>query len=352
MSQFDQKMTELADAIKAKNTNISGKLSIQNMIDAVGGIAPGGGGSGDCQFYLCTGYDGVVEKIIITAGAINDDMEGEIFSIVGEYDIVAPAAVGADRKWYCSQTIASSKYPAYTNGVTIGCAEIYVDWDPELGDIYEKRWGIGPGQSVSEDGCWLLAPAANIESPFEVASWERNWGNAVVAPVLTSDIADAAPYGPTGWKGRPIENGGGSVFFSYGAGTENANGFWDQIAGNGLVKQAKWQLIGSDSIIQYDTSGNYSGERWALYARNSKDEMTNMYIAIVDPNNLKHPGELTWGNSGYGPTPLPTFVYSETGGYFPAETVVSGLTYAGKPPKIGEFWNGDATIKAERFFPA
>ena len=38
MSQFDIKMTELADAIKAKNTNISGKLSVQGMIDAVSGI--------------------------------------------------------------------------------------------------------------------------------------------------------------------------------------------------------------------------------------------------------------------------------------------------------------------------
>ena len=47
MSQFDVKMTELADAIKIKNTNVSGKLSVQGMIDAVSGIVinpPSGGG--------------------------------------------------------------------------------------------------------------------------------------------------------------------------------------------------------------------------------------------------------------------------------------------------------------------
>lgn len=38
MSQFDVKMTALADAIKVKNTNVSGKLSVQGMIDAVDGI--------------------------------------------------------------------------------------------------------------------------------------------------------------------------------------------------------------------------------------------------------------------------------------------------------------------------
>lgn len=40
MSQFDVKMTELADSIKAKNGNVTGKLSIQAMIDAVGEIEP------------------------------------------------------------------------------------------------------------------------------------------------------------------------------------------------------------------------------------------------------------------------------------------------------------------------
>ena len=41
MSQFDTKMTELADKIKSKNTAVTGKLSVQGMIDAVGNISTG-----------------------------------------------------------------------------------------------------------------------------------------------------------------------------------------------------------------------------------------------------------------------------------------------------------------------
>lgn len=41
MSQFDVKMTELADKIKSKNTAVTGKLSVQGMIDAVGEIQVG-----------------------------------------------------------------------------------------------------------------------------------------------------------------------------------------------------------------------------------------------------------------------------------------------------------------------
>ena len=41
MSQFDVKMTELADKIKSKNTAVTGKLSVQGMIDAVGNISTG-----------------------------------------------------------------------------------------------------------------------------------------------------------------------------------------------------------------------------------------------------------------------------------------------------------------------
>ena len=44
MSQFDVKMTELADKIKSKNTSVSGKLSVQGMIDAVDDIELAGGG--------------------------------------------------------------------------------------------------------------------------------------------------------------------------------------------------------------------------------------------------------------------------------------------------------------------
>lgn len=59
MSQFDVKMTELADAIKGKNSRVSGKLSVQDMIDAVGGIVinPPSGGGADVSGVTATSAD-------------------------------------------------------------------------------------------------------------------------------------------------------------------------------------------------------------------------------------------------------------------------------------------------------
>lgn len=50
MNQFDTKMTALADAIKAKNSNAAAKLSIDGMITAVNEIEQGGSGNADIQF--------------------------------------------------------------------------------------------------------------------------------------------------------------------------------------------------------------------------------------------------------------------------------------------------------------
>lgn len=315
----------------------------------------GGSGSGEMQFYLCTGYDGVVEKIIITAGAIYDDMEGMSFSLVGEYNIVDPGAVGTARKWYCAQTTANGEYEPYNYGVTIGCVEIYVDWDPELGDIYEKRWAIGSGKDVYEDGCWLISPAANIESPFDVVSWGNNWGNAVVTPALTSDVADAAPYGPTGWKGRPIVMTDKPVLFSYGAGLKNVNGFWEQTVGEGITLKSQWQLIGTDYVLR-DGNPDYEYHYWHIYGTYPEGDYYGSMFNQTGENwreeDIKPPSAFGWQSGSSNWNPPPTIVYSENGGYFPAKNVVSGLKYTGKLPKLREFWNDGATIKAERFFPA
>ena len=39
MSDFGAKMNALAEVIKSKNTDVTGKLTVQDMIDAVSGIA-------------------------------------------------------------------------------------------------------------------------------------------------------------------------------------------------------------------------------------------------------------------------------------------------------------------------
>ena len=422
MSQFDIKMTELADAIKSKNTSVSGKLSVQEMINAVRGITAGSGdagsgggvisgnvkfgywtedgkfqeidlsgespqdtgnpiaadvvtfetgkpapdynsgyvdtgdGTGETQFYFCTGYDGVVEKIIITAGTIVDEMD-EPVSLVGEYTIVDPAAVGTARKWYCPKTTASGDYPAYNYGVTIGCVEIDTgNWDENDNLIYEKYWAIAPGKYIDEWSYWLSSQTEGLESPFLVQDWRGYGGTIVTAPVLTSDVADAAPYGPTGWSGIPIVKTDKPVFVSYGAGAKSANGFWEQIAGDGLSIHSRWQLIGTDSIIEDGNSndnspgsyhfwilrGNYQGEYQQLY-----DEAGDSWMA----ENIKHPGLHAWESGSSSYSPPPTFLYSKTGGYFPEGEKKSNIPFYDKLPEIGGFYNSGATIKVEVFIP-
>lgn len=78
MSQFDVKMTELADAIKVKNANISGKLSVQGMIDAVAGIVinPPSGEGADVSGVTATPADVLVGKAFVnSAGEL---VNGEI----------------------------------------------------------------------------------------------------------------------------------------------------------------------------------------------------------------------------------------------------------------------------------
>lgn len=407
MSQFDVKMNELADKIKSKNTAVTGKLSVQGMIEAVNGITIGAGGStvkfgywtkdgkfqqvdlsgeapvdsgepiavdavmfktgqpepeypgssggsGEMQFYLCTSYEGVVEKIIVTAGAITDEME-EPVSLVGEYTIVDPAAVGTDRRWYCPQTTASGDYPAYTYGVTIGCVNVDTgNWDENDNPIYEKYWAFAPGTYIDEWSYWLSSQTEGLESPFLVQDWQGYGGTLVTAPMLTSEVEDVAPYGATGWRGRPIVMTDKPVFFSYGAKLKNANGFWEKITGDGLTIESQWQLIGSNSVIKDRNKLTAEYHNWGLYGDYPGNPYGILYSSAGDnwsAEDIKHPSQYAWGGSS-DTNPAPTFVYSETGGYFPAETVVSGLTYNGKPPEIGGFYNADATIKAERFFPA
>ena len=299
----------------------------------------------------------MVEKIIITAGAIYDEME-EPVSLVGEYTIVDPAAVGTARRWYCPQTTASGDYQAYNYGVTIGCLEVESgNWDENDNPIYDKYWVFAPGTDFDEWSYWLSTQTEGLESPFLVQDWRGYGGTIVTAPVLTSDVTDASPYGPTGWKGRPIVMTDGPVFFTCDAGVKSANGFWELIAGEGVAATYQWQCIGSDAIIKdpYSVS-DPTYHSWELYATDNKGNYGKIYGTPGEPTYVQpviHPAlRADWSSNSSAYDPIPTFVYSETGGYAPAKNDVSGLTYTNKLPKISEIWNDGATIKADRFFPA
>lgn len=74
MSQFDVKMNELADKIKSKNTAVTGKLSVQGMIEAVNGITIGGAGDSTVKFGYWTA-DGKFQEVDLSGDTPVDSGE-------------------------------------------------------------------------------------------------------------------------------------------------------------------------------------------------------------------------------------------------------------------------------------
>lgn len=195
----------------------SGKVGADAKGNPVHGtLVPDSGGGAGIQFYVCTGYDGVVEKIIITDGYKQSWEEEPKFSLKGEYIIVDPAAVGSNRKWYCAETTEYEDKQSYSWGVTIGCEDVEDGWDEETdGPAYIKRWYIYPGQTFSEYDWWFNAEESyGAESPFVVEYWEGNDHVEDTQPILTSEVVDVAPYGPNGWKGYRLAQDGVTGFWS------------------------------------------------------------------------------------------------------------------------------------------
>ena len=358
-----------ADQVISAGTYLSGAATVKgdaNLVAAnissgveifgiTGELTASAGGGID--FYLCMGYEGVVETIVITAGGV--DLWGDKYSLIGTYTIVDPKAIGPARRWYCAQTTASGDYQAY-NGVSLGCMEIETGWDANDNPIYDTCWAFGPGnyQPYEMDN-WLHATTNNLASPFLVQAWTGYEATIEVAPVITSTVQDASPYGPTGWTGRRIARTNDPMLFLYGAGKSNVNGFYEQIAGNGLSINSQWQLIGPTGGPQLaqikvdDPTAQYM--QWRVYAWIAEN---NAFSPIYDNtgggwtvNELKHPSQHGWNSGGSGFSPAPTFIYSPSGGVAPVSTVTTGLTYGDNVPEVGCFYSEDASIKVDIFYP-
>ena len=115
MSLFDTKMTELAEAIKAKNTDVSGKLSVQEMIDAVKGISSGGGDS-TVKFGYWTD-NGKFQEVDLSGDAPVDlgnavDADAVLFETGKD----APQYGGGSMALYrCAEYDDGGEIPAYSN---------------------------------------------------------------------------------------------------------------------------------------------------------------------------------------------------------------------------------------------
>lgn len=120
MSQFDIKMTELADAIKSKNNSAAGKLSVQGMIDAVVNITLGDSTGGVVKYGYWTA-DGKFQEVDLSGDTPVDKgepitVDAVMFDTGKESPEYGGGSGGADLTIYrCTEYDSGEAIPAYSN---------------------------------------------------------------------------------------------------------------------------------------------------------------------------------------------------------------------------------------------
>ena len=125
MSLFDDKMTELADSIKQKNTTVAGKLSVQEMIDAVKGISTGGGDS-TVKFGYWTD-NGKFQEVNLSGNApvdLGDAVDADAVLFETGKDAPQYAVGGAMLLYRCADYDDGGKIPAYNNIYVSGISPV------------------------------------------------------------------------------------------------------------------------------------------------------------------------------------------------------------------------------------
>lgn len=232
MSQFDVKMTELADAIKSKNSEVTGKLSVQGMIEAVNGITVGSGDStvkfgywtadGKFQEVDLSGDSPVDTGSPVTADAVVFDTGKDAPSYgvgsgaMGFYkclsvdpgDAVAP---------YQDVNISSVTAPVELNGdytvtdpTDLHISRIFRRGNYQLGyDNYNNAWCINEGDGgpdyVSSVFYSKIEGLSTEDGSFSNPIWWDSEGVATSGRTITGDYnTGEAPYddynGYEGWN--------------------------------------------------------------------------------------------------------------------------------------------------------
>ena len=130
MSQFDVKMTELADAIKVKNPTVASRLSVQGMIDAVNGITIESAGGVDVSGVTATAADVLnTVKFVDSSGNLINGAMPIIEPIVSGSTVVLPKGYNAEQRnitveqghgvdlfiYRCTEYDNGEAIPAYSN---------------------------------------------------------------------------------------------------------------------------------------------------------------------------------------------------------------------------------------------
>ena len=287
MSQFDVKMTELADAIKVKNTSVSGKLSVQGMIDAVDGIKLGGTGDSTAEYGIVDA-DGNFQAIDLSGDAPVDTgdaqtMQELIMFNTGHDEPEYPAAGGG------GSAIQFYKCSSYTPN-----ADAYTKYYVTLAD----------------------APIAEANGTYVRTKWvddetlqENMWDYYIVASTWKNE------------NGYVLREDIGFEEYSYSI--EDANG-----------KTVYW--------LEYYTSQrltNYSSDDWMDYAT---DDFTQLTFSAWQTAEMPATTE-SW--SGYK-----VEQNKDTGVWTATDTLVENMQVLYQTPKVGEIYSADTSIRVKKLY--
>lgn len=188
MSQFDVKMTELADAIKVKNPTVASRLSVQGMIDAVNGIIieSTGGVDGTVSEFGYWTEDGKFQKVDLSGdqpvnvGAAETVEDGAVFLFATgqaepDYEITVPGGGGDGSLaiYRCTEYDSGEAIPAYNNitvsGITSDSAAngamTLLDRTTSGGN---RLWGKDSYRLGydSYNGYWCFYNSSNVYMPW------------------------------------------------------------------------------------------------------------------------------------------------------------------------------------------
>lgn len=314
MNQFDTKMTELADAIKAKNENAAAKLSIAGMIDAVNAIETGGGGTADIQFgYINT--DGNFQEVDLTGDAPADT--GTAIAI----DAVT-FNTGKEAPDY-GENIDLSFITATAEDILAGKIGADTEGNPitgtlvESGKYYECASYTPDAEAYTRYSFTLSgAPNEDINGTYERTKW-------VESPEDTGDYVTTAE-----WKAA----NGYKIVEEYGYGE------WSY-----SIKDSSGTTIYGIDMPLSERASDYSTIPWMDMDMYESVTLTFSTVQVEDfpATTLGWTGyEIVWTDAT---ADLPAR-------YIKSETLTEGLDVKGFTPEVGKVYSSDTTVMVAEYY--
>ena len=345
MSLFDLKMTELADKIKLKNTSVTGKLSVQGMIDAVGNISTGVKLPDGITVTSTDVKEGV---FYVDADGVKQEGEMPNNGIVEVTLTDSPQTLTAG---YFEKIIIPAKPSSDTGDSTVKFGYWTSDGKFQEVDLSGDS-PVDIGEPVTVDAQMFATGKPTPDYPssggvsmefYECASvtngdtttwsgykmeWREGSSSPAVSAIRISGTTNGVADGD--YVSDPALTGADRKFIN----TSNANAF--------IVWDGDWSLSlnGTNRVACTNTDGSGDLPTGSIE-----------YICSVGFRVM------LWGNGVIGSTADAVSAEAVTiggggspSGWYKTDTLAEGLEVKGYYPVVGRIYNADTTIEVKKAF--